>query len=219
MWETVVLRWECRILLLSCQRNLKHPHFGSLRRQRAAVCWMMSRCPLAMEGTLPLLSQQSCRGFNSSWKFYGREQRQGGTFHIIKRCRGQGAEGDIEAKLEWATMRYIGLEMCRNPGFLIVLYNLFITALWCVQGSPSVTNDRQRLLLGGQTSGFMHSNLWRWPSPAWLPPASLPQTCSRHSLFKISPWYIIFLVRVFTVSFLSTDTLTPFVHCRQHTAE
>lgn len=137
----------------------------------------MSRCPCLASSHVGALTAVE----NSM-----REQRQVGTLHIIRRCRGQRAEGNIEAKLEWVTMRYIGLKMCRNPGFLVVLYNLFIMALWCAQGSPSVTNDRQQLWLGGQSSGFIHSNLWHWPSPAWLPPASLPQTCSSHSLFKIS---------------------------------
>lgn len=143
MYGAVVLRQECCILLLSCRGKLKHPQFGSLRRQGAPACWLMSMCLLAIEGTLPLLSQQSCRGFKSSWKLCGREERQGGALHIIKRCRAQGVEGNAQAKPEWITMRdIIGLKMWRNPGFFTVLYNLFIRALWWAQGSPSVTNGR-----------------------------------------------------------------------------
>lgn len=37
--------------------------------------------------------------------------------HILRRCRGQGAEGNVVPKPEWVTMRDIGLKMCRNPGF------------------------------------------------------------------------------------------------------
>lgn len=100
----------------------------------------------------------------------------------------------------------------------LVLHHLFIMALWWAQGSLSVTNGRQRLSLGGQSSNVVHRDHSCWPSPAWLPPASLPQTCSSHCSSKISPWYIVFPVRLLSLSFLSTSTPTSFSPCRQHTA-
>lgn len=49
--------------------------------------------------------------------FVGGSKGQGAALLIIKRCRGRGDEGNVDAKPEWVTLRGIGLKMCRNPGF------------------------------------------------------------------------------------------------------
>lgn len=156
MWGGVVLRQECCILLLSCRGKSKHPQFAAWGGT-ACVCYSVRVC-------CPLLSQQSCRGFKSSWKICGREQRAKSlTTHNQEMwgsrswwlCRGKTWVGNHEGHR---------VKMCRNAGFFTCPVQTVHWGSWWVQGSLAVAEGRAVTLCAQITQ----ENL---PVPEHHPPA------------------------------------------------